>query len=328
MIPYFIVRPGSAEGLQLVYDFDAGRTSILRLRLEGDSVAKEPVAEVDRLLRHAAALEDGWLAAVMPVREVGEPVFVEKWSWDPVERVAQGRVPHPKMGLMNMAASDDGALVLVDRAFRESGAHSTRNDALVLAWPEMELRATIHPMISALVTATFDDSNERLALVHVDQGGCEARLYRLDGPEPTLLGEFAQAQLPTDFVTGALAFVDDAIVLWTLHIELLESEVVVYDAGGETPSFARRLRCSFDPGLEDEPERPYDTILSNANPALALRDGCAFVGGRGQVHRVPLDGADPTSIDLPLDVVVQIRPFGDRLLAIDTAGELALVPAR
>ena len=129
-------------------------------------------------------------------------------------------------------------------------------------------------------------------------------------------------------MTGALAFVDDAIVLWTLHIELLESEVVVYDAGGETPSFARRLRCSFDPGLEDEPERPYDTILSNANPALALRDGCAFVGGRGQVHRVPLDGADPTSIDLPLDVVVQIRPFGDRLLAIDTAGELALVPAR
>ena len=120
MIPYFIVRPGSAEGLQLVYDFDAGRTSILRLRLEGDSVAKEPVAEVDRLLRHAAALEDGWLAAVMPVREFGEPVFVEKWSWDPVERVAQGRVPHPKMGLMNMAASDDGALVLHPLCLQDS----------------------------------------------------------------------------------------------------------------------------------------------------------------------------------------------------------------
>lgn len=320
MLPHFIVRPGSTDALAFTYDFEAGSTRISRVAPDGEGLSVVPLTTVEQLLRHPAATADTWLAAVMPVREFGEPAFVETWSWDPVERIEQARIPHDKFGLMNMAASSDGDLVLVDRAFRETGV---LNEALLLHRPTMEVRGTIHPMISTLVAAAFDPSKERLALIHVDQGGCEARLYRIDGPEPALLGEFAQKQLPTDYKTGALAFVDDTIVVWTLDVGMITSELVVYDAKGPTPSFDTLASFSIEP--EEEPDfDAYEMVLSNANPAFAIVDGAAFIGGQKLVHRVPLDGTQPTALAVSLDVVVQIRAVGDQLLAIDNASNFEL----
>lgn len=324
MLPHFIVRPGSSEALGFRYDFDSKSTTISRISLNRDRVQRTTVAQVDGLLRYPVAVADGWLCARMPERQFGKPAFVEKWGWDPIEQIERGRIPHEKFGLMYMSASADGELVLVDRAFHASGV---QNDALVVRRARMETQATVHPMVSTLVSAAFGDDDELLALIHVDQGGCEARLYDLDGESTTHLGDFAQSQFPSDFVTGAIAFSGERVLVWTLCMYTLESELGLYDVGGERPAFTRKLDHSFEPVFETRPDiESLEPVLSNAVPALAIHDGAAWIGGWGAVHRVPLDGAAPSTIAMPLGVVLQIRCLGDRLIAIDHESALALVP--
>lgn len=315
MIPHMIIHPTEPIVLQFLYDFDEACTTLRTFRLEDGSLTSVSEHTVDRLLRYPQTRGTSWYCAVMEVREFGEPAFVERWSWETGERVAEIRIPVDQFGLMGLRVDAHERLAIIDREFGDMYG------TLVVHFPSMEVIGRM--LLNAnLVSAEFDPAGRRIALVHTDQGSAEAQLWTVDD-QLAHVRQFAERQTFDDFHTSSVQFIDnEELLIWTFQSWSGKGQVGVYSLDTGEPRFISDLP---EPRLLDD-EGDLNFLMDNTEVFAAVDGRTAIVGDGAGVSYVDLDSGAVRSVAIDAGMIVQIRRCGERHVAVDHQSKLFVLP--
>lgn len=323
MIPHVIAHPSRPEVLHFVYDFDAKTTLVRHRRLVDGGWQELGEHREDRLLRYPQARGEHWFVAAMPVRQFGEPAYVERWSWSPLERVESLQIEHPRFGLTALGVSASGRRAVVDRFFpTDDDAHA---GARVLSLPDMAVQGDI-PVISSMGSIVFDDAEEQVAMAHYDQGGCSANVYALGEGAATLVAELASDQIVTDFESACPAFLSPTrLAVWSVQNWDFAGQMGVYSIRAGEASFVTELGGS----LAADDEEAFSMKIENSELAMLVRGDDVIVGGVGAIHTIDThSGAVTTTTIEGAGAVVQVRECGEELnlVGLDHENRLFILP--
>ena len=322
MIPHFIINEKTGLILQFKFDFK-NVTTVLSLQkqvADGFEVIEEKT--VDDLLRHAVSIGDRFYVATMKVRKWGSPAFVEEWSWETLSPLNKHLIQHNRFGLMNFTISAKGDTVLIDRFFVEED--DNQNGCKIFSFPDFTELGWAH-MNSNLQSPTFDETGDKLVLVHTDQGSAETMLFERKNGKFEKKFEFAEKQVTADMTFTSVAYTKQGIVLLSRGYP---GEIGLYDIHTGDCKFLLELEKSITSKMEDaDPAFSYDNlelIMSNADLTFYTNDAYAYVGSVGSVLKVNLtSGTLEATIEVPgLLFIVQLKKLGQDLIAIDSKGLL------
>lgn len=326
MIPHFIVN--EKTGHVLHFNFDFGKlTTVLTLQkpvANGFDVVKE--VQVDDLLRHGVSVGDRWYVATMKVRKWGSPAFVEEWSWETLSVLNKYPIEHNRFGLMNFTMSPKGDTVLIDRFFVQ--ANPDENGCKLFSFPDFTELTSV-PINSNLQSPTFDQTGNKLVLIHTDQGGAETMLFEKTGAGFDNKLEFADEQITADMTYTAVTYTTKGIAILSLSHK---SELGLYDVTTGECKFLINIEKSLSNELENlDPDFSYehftDTILGNTALTIYADNTHAYIGSTAKIFKVNLlSGAIDNTIAVPgLLYIVQLRKLNNELILIDHKGNLGKV---
>ena len=322
-----VSHPAKAHIIAVDGDFEALTTKLTTHAVSDEGLRIVHEKTVDGLLRNVYPTPEGLVAATMPVRKWGEPIFIETWSWN-FESHTKREIRRPKLGLMNFALDQTRGVMLVDRDFPESGTGAS----LICDAESLEVRGRV-PLDSNLISPVFEPGGDRLALIHTDQGGAEVKLFHVGANETVLLRELGKEQVTLDDQEGSLCFLPgDELLVHTLTTWSAAGELAAYSAATGQQRFSTKLenKAAFE-ALSNRDERFQDEdggmLISNTRLCFAVVDGAAYVGGVGGVFRVALSDGAAEHIDVAgvEGVVTRVVACGGRLVVIDHDGALGCI---
>lgn len=326
MIPHFIVNEKTGHILHFNFDFEK-LTTILTMQkpvANGFEVLKE--VQVDDLLRHGVSVGDRWYAATMKVRKWGSPAFVEEWSWETLSVLNKYPIEHNRFGLMNFSMSPKGDTVLIDRFFVQ--ANPDENGCKLFSFPDFTELTSV-PINSNLQSPTFDQTGNKLVLIHTDQGGAETMLFEKTDDGFDMEMEFADEQIKADMTYTAVTHTKQGIAIVSLSYK---SALGLYDVTTGECKFLIDLEKSLGKELNDldpdfDGEHFSETILCNTDLTIYADNTHVYIGSTAKIFKVNLSsGVIDNTIAVPgLLYIVQLRKLNKELIAIDHKGNLGKV---
>ena len=326
MIPHFIVNEKTNLILHFTFDFNKTTTllSLQQPTKDGFKIIKEKT--VDDLLRHAVSIGNHWFVATMKVRKWGSPAFIEEWDWETLELVKKYPIEHDRYGLMNFSISPKGDTVLIDRFFVENDPD--QNGCKIFSYPALTEVGAI-PINSNLQSPTFDDTGDKLIVVHTDQGGAETMLFERKNGKFDKKFQFAQRQVTADMTFTAVAYTKHGILLFSLFGYPDQLGLYDIDTGeckflNEIEKSATHIKEEIDP-LYDY--KNFEVIMSNVDLSIYADDSYAYVGRLGSIFKIDISsGTVESAIEIPeLKYILQIKKLGNFLIAIDHAGKMGKI---
>lgn len=325
MAPHFIVNEKAGYILQFTFDFEKLTTllSLQKPTVNGFEKVKE--IQIDNILRWGVSVDDRWHVATIKDGKYFAQATIEEWSWDRLSILNRYPIEYQQLGLMKFSMSPKGDTVVIDRFFVE--ANRDENGCKVFSFPDFTELISV-PINSNLQSPTFDDSGNKLVLIHTDQGGAETMLFERKGERFEKQMEFAQQQVYADMTYTAVVHTVQGIALLSYSIN---STLGLYDATTGQCKFMINVEESINTNVKNkDPDFDYenfDLCICNSDITLHANDTHVYVGGTGKIFKVNLSsGSIDATIELPsLFHIIQLRKLDHELIVIDHKGNLGKI---